>query len=274
MKRLAFLLIALATLAVIPSCKNQNKKAAEAAAKEEQELTAEEKYMYADFKINVTNLVESTKALKPVPFVSTEGGTVKLSEKEKKAKPNYLLDPACADNLVELSKKYRAIAMLAIDQTIAELYGMSTTDYQNAMSRLSVEINDPALTAFADRVKANEPVGDAVSKFFDEELEAERANFFWEALAAASVEQIYICTQNINKFMPMFDDQSAADVTYNFLLVRDGFESFIKYYPEMESLNKVIAPLYVIDAISVEQLKNELIELKGEIEVIRALMLK
>jgi len=273
MKKSLILFFAMAMVAVLPSCKNQNKKAEEAKA-EEQTMTVNEQYLYEDFKLNVQNLVESTKLLKPAPFVSVEGGSVKLSEKEKKAKPKYLLSPDCADNLVTLSQKYRAVAMLGIDKTVADLYGMPSTEYQNALNRLTVDINDPALKTFADRIKANEEIGPAVSAFFDEEIEAERANMFWEALAAAMVEQIYVCTQNINKFMPMFDDQAASDITYNFILVKDGFQTFIKYYPEMESLNKVIEPLYVINAITAEQLRTQLIELKGEIEVIRVLLLK
>ena len=41
----------------------------------------------------------------------------------------------------------------------------------------------------------------------------------------------------------------------------------------MESLNTILDPLYVINAINVEQLKAQLIELKGEIEVIRTALL-
>ena len=71
----------------------------------------------------------------------------------------------------------------------------------------------------------------------------------------------------------MFDDESASEVTYNFVCVHEGIRSLIEFYPEMESLNTILDPLYVINAINVEQLKAQLIELKGEIEVIRTALL-
>jgi hypothetical protein len=42
----------------------------------------------------------------------------------------------------------------------------------------------------------------------------------------------------------------------------------------MESLNTALEPLYVINAISVDQLKSQLTELKGEIKAVREYLLK
>lgn len=273
MKKATVILLAIAMLA-IPSCKNANNKKAENEAAEAAAVSEKEQLVTEELKVNLQNLVESTKQMKSLPFIYSVNGTLKLSDKEKMVKPDYLIDPAATNDLVTLSQKYRAVAMLSIDKVIAKLYDMPTDDMEAALARISVDVNDEALKDFSEKVQANKGAGDAISEFCDKEIEAGRANFFWESTAAGLVEQVYVLTMNMDKFLPMFDDQAAADVTYNFVCVHDGIMKMIEFYPEMESLNAALLPLYVINAINVEQLKAQLIELKGEIEVVRALLLK
>lgn len=273
MKKFAVIALALATM-VIPSCKNQNKKAAEDTAT--REISQKEQYVTEDLKINLENLIASAKQMKPVPFATKEqGGKITLTDKEKMVKPDYLLDFSVANDLVTLSQKYRAIAMYAVDQMIAGLYDMSTSEYTSVEAKLLLDINDSALKAFGDADKStNEATQEAIAALVDAEYDANRANFLWEAIAASLVEQIYILTQNIDKFMPMFDDQTASDITFNFVCVHEGIMSMMEFYPELQNLNSAMLPLYVINAISVDQLKEQLIELKGEIEAVRYILLK
>lgn len=273
MKKFAVIALALAMVA-IPSCKNQNKKAAESSAKKE--ISQKEQYATEDLKINIENLIASAKQMKPVPFASKEeGGKITLTTKEKMVKPDYLLEFSAANDLVTLSQKYRAIAMYAVDEMIAKLYEMPTSEYTSTEAKLLLDINDSALKAFADADKStNEATQAAIAALVDAEYDANRANFLWETVAASLVEQIYILTQNIDKFLPMFDDQTASDITFNFICVHEGIMSMMEFYPELESLNSAMLPLYVINAINVEQLKNQLTELKGEIEAVRYILLK
>lgn len=274
MKKVTVILLAFAMLA-IPSCKNaNNNKKAESKEVETKEISQKEQMVTEELKVNLQNLVESTKQMKSVPFIYNVNGTIKLSDKEKMVKPDYLVDPASTNDLVTLSQKYRAVAMLSIDKVVAKLYDMPTDDMEAALAKIAVEVNDAALKDFSEKIQANQGAGDAISEFCDREIEAGRANFFWEATAAGLVEQVYILTKNMDKFLPMFDDQSAADVTYNFVCVHDGIMKMMEFYPEMESLNSALLPLYVINAINVDQLRDQLIELKGEIEVVRAFLLK
>lgn len=273
MKKLALLVLATAIVAIAPSCKNQNKKQA-AQEQAKTEISDKERYITEDLKINLGNLLESVSKMKNVPFISGSNGEVVLSEQEKMVKPAYLLDPKETDNAVTLVQKYRAVSMLAIDKVVAEMYGMPVAEYEAAIAKLNVEINDPALKDFIENTKANVDAGENIKAFCDAEISATRANFFWEAVSAALVEQVYVLTQNIEKFMPMFDDQSASDVTYDFITVHEGILSLIEFYPEMESLNTILGPLYVINAINVDQLRSQLEELKGDIENVRAQLLK
>lgn len=273
MKRLSVILLA-AMLIAIPSCKNQ-KKAQET---KDLDLSTAENIVSEELKVDVANLVESAKKMKRMPFAEkTTDGKFALTEKEKMVKPDYLISPSKANDLVTLSQKYRTVAMLGIDIMITNIYGIPNTDYKEAVSKLLVDINDPALTDYAGldwSLVTPEEESEYLSEFIDEEYEQGRPQFFWEGVAASLVEQLYICTRDVDKFMPMFTDQVAADVTYNFVCVHEGLIQMIKLYPEMEGLNTALEPLYVINAISVAQLKEQLLQLKGDIEAARAYLLK
>lgn len=273
MKRFSVILLAVLLVAV-PSCKNQKK----AQAAKQYDLSSAETIVSEELKVDVGNLVESAKKMKRMPFVEkTADGKFVLTQKEKMIKPDYLVNPSFANDLVTLSQKYRTVAMLGIDLMITNIYEMPNTEYKEAINKLLLDINDPALTDYAGldwSLISEEEQSECLGEFIDEEYEQGRPNFFWEGVAASLVEQLYICTRDVNKFMPMFTDEVAADVTYNFVCVHEGLIQMIKLYPEMTGLNAALEPLYVINAISVEQLREQLLQLKGDIEAARAYLLK
>lgn len=270
MKKLAIILLAVAVV-VLPSCKNQKKAVAEEPVTKE--MSQKEQYITGELKLNAEALVESINKLQPAGFVTkVNNGEYALTDKEKMVKPEYLFKPDKVDNFVTLSQKYRVSGVLLVDRAIAEYYEMPVSDYDAAISKLAAEINDSALNGYIKSLKEGGKVT-AFGSIYDAEVEANRVNYFWECAVGMLIEQIYICTQNIEKFMPMFDDQSASDVTYNFILVHENLRQLVEYYPELKPLNEVLEPLYVINAISVDQLRSQLTELKGEISVARAFML-
>ena len=273
MKKITVIFLALAILA-IPSCKNNGNKAKEQAPDYSQatvdELTSEA------LQADMANLIESAKKIKAVPFVkSNKDGKLELSTKEKMVKPDYLLDPAVATSLVTLNQKYRAVGMLTSDKSIAELYEMPTSDYSENIFKLLTDINDPALMEFYTLPSLDiESNKEAFSIFVDDEYAAGRINYFWEGVSAGLVEQVFILTRDVDKFMPMFTDELANDITFNFVCVHDGLTKTVNSTPEMASLNEILEPLYVINAATVDQLRSQLIELKDEVEVVRAALLK
>lgn len=277
MKKVFTVLMVMAVIIAVPSCKNNNKQkqAEEAEAVDYSKETAE-KMLADEINVDLANLVESAKQIKPVAFLkSQKDGKLVLSDKEKKVKPTYLLDPAAANDLVTLSQKYRAVGMLTSDKIIAELYEIPTTVFNESIFRLLKDINDPALEAFFTLPPMDiETNREAFATFVDDEFNEGRINFFWEGVAALTVEQVYILSQNIEKFMPMFTDESAADITYNFVCLHDGLTKTVNASPEMESLNEILTPLYVINAITVDELKAQLLQVKDDIEAARAALLK
>lgn len=273
MKKITVIILALA-LALAPSCKNQkNKKVVKEV--EKTEISEKEKNLTEELKANLKNLAESAKQLKTIAFIQKKSdGSFTLTEDEKLVKPDYLVNPAVVDELVTLSQKYRCWTMLGVDKMVCELYDMPVTEYESAIARLIADLNDPAIDSFAGiDWNVDETVKAELDKFVDAEYSAGRAPFMWDAVAASLVEQMYVITRNIDLFMPLFDDQSAADFTYNFVTVHERILDLMEFYPEMENLNDALLPLYVINAITADQLKSQLMELKGEIEIVREFLL-
>ena len=272
MKKVFTILSIAVMVFAVSSCKNKNKNTQEApdySNATEQELVSE------TLEADMANLIESAKQIKSVPFLQAKkDGKITLSDKEKMVKPEYLLDAKIGSGLVTLSQKYRAIGMLTSDKSIAELYDMPVTDYNEVIFKLLTDINDPALTEFYTLPSMDiESNKDAFKVFVDDEYAAGRINYFWEGVTAGLVEQLFILTRDVDKFMPMFTDELASEITFNFVCVHDGLTKTVNATPEMASLNDILTPLYVINAITAEELRGQLMQVKGDIEAARAALL-
>lgn len=258
------LLLAAATMVLVCACgNNQNKKK----KSESKETTVEEQYLRADLKIKMDSLVKEMSQLSTPGTIDIQNGKLTLSDKEKKRKPDYLLPVSKADEAVTLNEKYRALAMLSVDMNIAKLYDMPVDDYKQAIAKLLVDINNPALNVTEGQ--SDETPGVKIQRLYEESVKNETINLFWEAIVAGTVEQLFIITNNIDKFMPCFDDNSASEVTYRFVLVHEAITSLIPYHPELEQLQTILKPLEVINATTVAQLRDQLLELKGAIDAAR-----
>ncbi|MBP5210373.1 MAG: hypothetical protein J6Z27_00850 [Bacteroidales bacterium] len=270
MKRIFILLVAVALVA-LPSCKNQSK-----ASGETPDYTpGSEQVLTDELKANMENLILSIKHAKPVlPMIQKNSSKVSLTEKEKMVKPNFLLDPTKTNSMVTLTQKYRLLSMLDVDRTIAKLYDMPIDNYTATITKLLAEINDPALKEYFDRLPVEENVNDAFNDMIAAAYRSGRASLYWEGFAAGMIESLYITTRDLDKFMPMFDDQSVADITFNLVCAHENITALIDYYPEMEALNEILDPLYVLNAISVEQFRSQLLSVKSDIENSRAKLLK
>lgn len=275
MKKLTTILLAAAILAM-PSCKNNSNNKTQEQAPDYSQATVDELTSEA-LKADMASLLESAKKIKSVPFAkSNKDGKLVLTDKEKMVKPDFLLAPEAAASLVTLNQKYRAVGMLTSDKAIAELYEMNNVSaYGENIFKLLTDINDPALMEFYTLptydIESNK---EAFELFVDDEYAAGRINYFWEGVSAGLVEQVFILTRDVDKFMPMFTDELANDITFNFVCVHDGLTKTVNSTPEMASLNEILEPLYVINAATVDQLRSQLLELKDEIEVARAALLQ
>jgi len=258
MKRVILVLLPLVLISI--SCRNRSKSQ----EKEVERIVSPQEQMAVEaVKADFRNLSESSKRLKNLPFERGLEGEFKFTDKARMNKPDYLLDPSRAATMLTLEQKYRFVSMLKVDCIIARLYGMPEEGFKDAIGRLAVEINDSAFSDFASADSL--PEEERVSEFLDKEYAKGRARFFWESIAAGLIEQLYICTKDLDSFLAMFDDQTAADVTYDFVVLHDGVTSLLETDPDMVGLNNVLLPLYVINATCVEELRGQLEQVKEDI---------
>ena len=266
MKKLAIFAVAIAAMA-FTAC--GGKKSAEVAEQTDSVKSFEQEQVEAKIKVELDSLAAALGQLKQLPIVR-EGNQVELTDQEKQVKPDYLLDPAVADNAETLAEKYRTLSALSVDKKIAELYEMPTDEYQKAISKLAADINDPS---FKD-IKDEGTIYETTKELYESMEKNGRINYFWQLAATSLVEELYIVNQNTDKFLAAFDDDAAANVTYRIVLLIDAINRLTEYDTEIKPIAEAIAPLDVLNAISVDQLKSQLAEAKDKIVAARDALTK
>lgn len=255
-----------ATLMLFASCGN-NKKAETAAA--EAQKSFEQEQIEAGIKVQVDSLAASFARMQQMPFmVSLKNGELLLTEEEKLAKPQYLVDPIAVEELITLSQKYRAVAILTVDKTIAKAYDINTDSYDAAITTLLADIDDPAFDVFT---KENDmPFTEACRTFYDQEDKNGRINYFWETVTSLVAEELFTIAQHQNEsFLKCLDDKAVSDLTLRIVLLQDGLERLSDYAPELAELCETIRPLEKLNAITVDEFKEQLASMSEEITGIR-----
>lgn len=267
MKKVSFFLMA-AMAIVFASCGNKTQSTD---ADADSVKCFEQEQIEASIRVQLDSIASTLSGLKALPFISeAKNGQIQLTEEEKQVKPDYLLDPAVAEDAVTLSEKYRVLVALSIDQTVAELYGMNVDAYNEATAKLIADINDPGFRIFAES-------GDLAiesQEIYDAEAEAGRINYFWQAVATSIVEQLFIITQNTEKFMPSITDEAADNLTYRIALLQDAIERLTAYDPDLVEVSEAIKPLQALNATSAAEMQQQLEAIKGEIAQSRDNLLK
>jgi len=267
MKKLNVLAIAFAAV-VFAAC--GGKKTAEAPADADSLKSFDQQQIEASIKLHFDSIAAEIGKLKTPNFVQDKNGGLTLSKEEKQVKPTYLMDAAAADEATTLAEKYRIVSALNVDRRIAELYEMPTDDYDKAISKLVADINDPSFKVIDN---AN-TLFETSNALYDAMNENGRINFFWQMAAAALVEELYVANQNADKFLSTFDDEAAANITFRIVLILDAVNRLSQYDPEIEPVAKAIAPLDVLNATTVGEMKAQLKEAEGKIAEARKALIK
>jgi hypothetical protein len=231
----------------------------------------EQEQIEASIKMHFDSIASEVGKLKQFPFLQ-EGadGALKLTKAEKQVKPTFLLDPAVAENATTLAEKYRILSALDIDRRVAKLYEMPTEDYDKAVSKLAADISDPSFKDLDD----NASVSETSQALYDAMEKNGRINYFWQLAAASLVEQLYIVNQNSDKFLSIFDDESASNVTFRIVLILDALDRLSEYDPEIKPVAEALAPLDVLNAMTLDEMKAQLAQAKDKIEAARAALIK
>ena len=157
------------------------------------------------------------------------------------------------------------LSALQIDKEIAELYEMPTTEYENRIASLFVDINDPSFKA----IEGNSDVYETTQELYNAMNENGRINYFWQIVSTALVEQLYVVSQNTDKFLAAFDDETASNMSYRMILIQDAINRLTEYDPEVTPVAEALEPLNVINATSVSELKEQLESAKDQIAAAR-----
>ena len=267
MKKITFFAVVIAAMAFTACGGNKSAQTTE----ETDSLKAfEQAQIEEKIKLELDSLAAEVGRLKNLPIVQSGENGVQLTAEEKKVKPDYLLDPSLSEDATTLAEKYRVLSALSVDKSIAKLYEMPTEEYEAAITKLAADINDPSFKVLDD----TSTIFETGQKLYDAMNENGRINYFWQIVASSLVEEIYVISQNTEKFITAFDDDSAANVTFRIVLLSDAVSRLSQYDPEFEPVAKAVGALSPLNAISVDQLKAQLEEAKEKIAESRADLLK
>ena len=245
MKKLSIFAMALAAM-LFTSCGGN--KGTQEAEQADTLKTFEQEQIEAKIKMELDSLASEVGKLKQLPFLQTGENGITLTEQEKQVKPEYLLDPAIADNAATLAEKYRALSALSVDKNIATMYDMPTADYETAISKLAADINDPS---FKDLDATT--LYETGQQLYDAMNENNRINYFWQMAGASLVEEIYVMTENSDKFLAAFDDESTENITYRVVLLTDAINRLAEYDSELAPVVDAVSALEPLNAISAKE---------------------
>ena len=267
MKKLSVLAIAFAAIA-FAAC--GGKKSVQAVEDADSLKSFEQQQIEASIKMHLDSISADLGKLDQLPFLQESENGVQLTKEEKQVKPDYLLSPSVADEAATLAEKYRVLSALNVDRKIAAMYEMPTEDYDKAITKLAADIDDPSFKAIED---AN-TIYETTNTLYDAMNDNGRINYFWQLASASLVEQLYVTNQNADKFLSVFNDEAAANVTFRIVLILDAINRLTDFDPEIKPVASALAPLDVLNATTVSELKAQLAEAKDKIAAAREALVK
>ena len=269
MKKFSIFAIAIAA-AVFAACGGN--KSAKSEAETDSLKSFEQQQIEASIKMHLDSIGAEIGKLEQPKFLNEGEDGITLTKEEKQVKPDYLFAPTVADNATTLPEKYRAMSALAIDKKVAKLYEMPTEDYDKAISKLAADINDPSFKILDKEDNAS--VSETTQQLYDEMENNGRVNYFWQLAAASLVEQLYLANQNSDKYLSTFTDEAAANTTFRIVLILDALKRLSQYDPEIAPVAEALAPLEVLNATTVSELKSQITEAKDKINAAREALVK
>ncbi|MFA5288025.1 MAG: hypothetical protein WC361_01610 [Bacteroidales bacterium] len=258
MRKIAIALL-FASALIVGACGNTASKKKDAGTKSD--VSLQEQYLTQDLIIKIDSLIAGFQQLGVMPHMKAiDEGILVLTDREKRVKPTYLMPLARVNELITLNQKCRALAVYAVDREIAQLYEMPLEEYDKVIAQLMVDTDNVSLMEGAEiKVEVNAlDVNSWIVTMGEEQLGKEQMHLFFETIAAGIMESLYITSLDIPRYITYFNDQTASEVSYRFLLVVEGIKSLMPYHPELESIRGILEPLNVINAINVKQLEEQL----------------
>ena len=266
MKKLSFFAVALAAMAFAACGGN---KSAQTEENSDSLVVFEQQQIEAAIKMNFDSLAAEVARLKQLPVVQ-KNGMIVLTDEEKQVRPHYLLDLSVAEEAMTLAEEYRVLSALEVDKEVAALYDLPMEGYDKAIAKLVADINDPSFKVLDSEYSIYE----SSQMLYDAMNENGRINFYWQIVSASLVEQLYIISQNADKFLASFDDDAASNVSLRIVLIQDAINRLTEYDPELLPVAEAIDPLVVINATTVDEFKKQIVEAGDQIAQARQALIE
>lgn len=267
MKKLTIFAIALATI-ILAACGSNN------SANNTEDADAQKGFDQQQIEASVKTHLDSVAAeftkLKHLTFVQESNGGLTLTKEEKQVKPSYLLNTSDANDATTLAEKYRTLSALSVDKRIASLYEIPVESYDKAIAKLAADINTPSLKG----IENADTIFNATQALYEEMKKNGCINDFWQLASAALVEELYIASQNTEKFLSVVDDEAAANITSRIILVLDAINHLAEYDSEIKPIADAVALLEVLNARTIDELKKQMVEAQDNIITARKALVK
>ena len=188
-----YLFIALAMVAAMSvSCKNNKKAEANEA---DAEVVEAAKTILADDVLATIDEIGKTYIDESGKIDVQKAIASSLTEDEKLIKPDYLLDPAQANDFVTKSQKVAGLAILVTESFVRDAYGMPKDECNEAIARLIADLNDPLSSDDNDL-----PFVERVKKSYEQCKENGELAYFWHLMFAFQTEYRYLVANNPEPF--------------------------------------------------------------------------
>lgn len=180
--------------------------------------------------------------------------TERLSSLKGKNYPQSLVNlKSVANEVNKEDKRYLYEGMLYVDKSVCENFGLNTDDYYKMIPPDSIEMlsKDHYIRCKEDG----------------------NINHYWEMYAGAIIETLYLYSKNPS-FIETLNDKEASDLTYRLAIVNIALDDLAYYDDNIKMLSETIKPLLEINAVSVEQLWNQLMKVSPQLETVRMSLIK
>ncbi len=227
-----YLFIALAMVAAMSvSCKNNNKKAKEVAKATEEVVEAAKTILADDVLATLDKLAESFKNeenIVDVPAIISSS----LTEQEKLVKPDYLLDPAQASEMVTKSQKINALAVLNTERPIRKAFGMPVDKVDEVIARLAADIN---FNISLKEDQDNRPLSERYSNFYNSCVENGDVASFWQCAFAIQNELGYLISNNPEVFFRNITEEQYTAFHNRFHTAIKAVETLAEYDADVKA---------------------------------------
>lgn len=157
-----------------------------------------------------------------------------LTEREKKLRPDYLMDPGITENLLTLQQKLAALAILVPEHSIRQAYGMPLEESEKAIARLAADLSLPSPLHHNDstgRTSALELIG--VLK------EQGLLNYYWFMEEITMTECLFLISRNIEPFMRSLQDEDIAALHGRLSLCEKAAAEYSRYDPSIAEMLEI-----------------------------------